>query len=347
MEEYLRAKGWDTVYKGLRPARARKLFGIEDLQLGAYATRYAKSQFPLGLYQHQLLALQSALKGHHTCLATGTASGKSAVFYCAALDLLQRNPQAKVLALYPMKALAREQEDRWKAAMAAARLPSRLVCRIDGDVLVSSRARLLKEASIVLATPDVCHAWLLPSMGQAQVWRFIRDLALIVVDEVHVYSGVFGSNSAFLFRRLQHAMSIAGRSPTYLAASATIRNPDGHLRMLFGQDFGIIGPSTDTSPQYDLLTNVSELTKYLAISTSHRFIVFVDSRKQTELISSIVARARTAEAEHEDQAGESDEGLEDQGELDSPQDLEAAEDADVPELDPYTKKAIARSSNAD
>ncbi len=312
MEEYFRAKGWDLVYTTSRPGREQELFEPQELNLGLSAAKYVERKFPNGLYKHQFLGLKSVLQGKHTCLATGTASGKSAVFYVAGLEFLYQDSDAKVLALYPMKALAREQEDRWKAALSAAYLPSWWVCRIDGDVRVDSRAKMLREARIVLATPDICHAWLLPSMRDPQVWEFIRRLKFIVVDEVHVYTGVFGSNSAFLFRRLQNAMAIAGRSATYLAASATIRNPQEHLRMLFGHDFNIIGPEVDSSPQYpldilmvrppqgrDVLTSVSDLAKYFASDSSHRFIIFVDSRKQTELISSIVARDHVDDVESE------------------------------------------------
>lgn len=320
MEEYFGGKKWELVHTASRPGRERELFEVQDLNLATSTALYVNRRFPGGLYKHQLRALEAVLKGRHACLATGTASGKSAVFYVAALELLNRDPQARVLALYPMKALAREQEDRWKEALATAYLPSWFVCRIDGDVPVGSRIGMLKEAHIVLATPDVCHAWLLPSMGKPQIWNLIHNLALIVVDEVHVYSGVFGSNAAFLFRRLQHAMSIGGRSATYLAASATIRNPEEHLKMLFGQDFEVIGPEMDTSPQYpidvlmvrppagrDVLTSASELARYLATSSPHRFIVFVDSRKQTELISSIVARERVGDDEPGNWSREDDE----------------------------------------
>jgi DEAD/DEAH box helicase domain-containing protein len=340
VERYLKEKGWQVVHRESRPGRTRQLFGVDGLNLGRQAAVYVQSKFPDGLYRHQIHALESLFTGQHTCLATGTASGKSAVFYCAALDLLQRQPGSKILAMYPMKALAREQEDRWKAAFAAACLPTSMVQRIDGDVPAASRAKLLREASVILATPDVCHAWLLPSLRQSHVWSFISSLCLVIVDEVHVYTGVFGSNSAFLFRRLQHAMTIAGKSAVYLAASATIRDPNGHLRMLFGKEFTVIGPDADTSPQYplevsmveppearDLLTAVSDFAKYLASASSGRFIVFVDSRKQTELISSIVARERASGTEQEEdpigaadedsESGEEDGGSEDTVEPDA------------------------------
>ena len=111
VERYLKEKGWQVVHRESRPGRTRQLFGVDGLNLGRQAAVYVQSKFPDGLYRHQIHALESLFTGQHTCLATGTASGKSAVFYCAALDLLQRQPGSKILAMYPMKALAREQED--------------------------------------------------------------------------------------------------------------------------------------------------------------------------------------------------------------------------------------------
>lgn len=131
----------------------------------------------------------------------------------------------RVLAIYPLKALAREQEQRWKIAFSAAGLPPDGVARLDEDVPVGQRVTLLKKAAVVVATPDILHAWLLLNVGDNVVYNFVRRLQLIIVDEVHVYTGVFGSNAAFLFRRLEHIVAIAGSRASYIVASATIKEP--------------------------------------------------------------------------------------------------------------------------
>lgn len=306
MEEFWRRKGWTVVHKKVRPGREQEFVPV-SLPLSLLTLRYINESFPNGLYRHQVLGLESILEGRPTCLATGTASGKSAVFYAAALESLLRDRDNKILALYPMKALGCEQEERWKAAFQKVGFPTELVCRIDGDVPVDIRRSLLRSSNVVIATPDVCHSWLLPSLSEREIWGFIRNLSLIVVDEIHVYTGVFGSNSAFLFRRLEHAMSLCGCKPLYLTASATIREPREHLSLLFGKEFTVIGPENDTSPRFpldiimlrpsfagDILTEISEFLEYLVKNTDNkRFIAFVDSRKQTELISSIAVRGRT------------------------------------------------------
>lgn len=144
---------------------------------------------------------------------------------------------------------------------------------------------------------------MLPNIGDKHISSFVSKLCLVIVDEVHTYTGVFGSNAAFLFRRLEHCCNLLGGSYQYLAASATIAQPSRHLQQLFGRDFYIIDSEQDTSPRYqllvnliqppgdkDLLTDVSQLMSIIANQTDKRFITFVNSRKQTELLSSVMAR---------------------------------------------------------
>ena len=173
------------------------------------------------------------------------------------------------------------------------------------------RLNILERSRVVVFTPDIIHAWLFSNLNQPAVINFLRQVRLIVVDEVHAYSGVFGSNAAFLFRRLQHLLDLLGAHPRYICASATIAQPASICNSLFGLDFELIGPEYDTSPRFPLqvylaeppgsdrfLDEVVHLLEYLThIRRDSRFIAFVDSRKQVELISSILNRLLREEAE--------------------------------------------------
>ncbi|HHW41614.1 MAG TPA: DEAD/DEAH box helicase [Syntrophomonadaceae bacterium] len=306
-------RGWELVYTIKRPPRPQSLFQVSELPLSDFCRRFITAKFPNGLFRHQIEALHSFLDGSDVGITTGTASGKSAIFYAAAIEAICRDPGMRVLAIYPLKALAREQEQRWTAAFGAAGLPPNGIARLDGDVPVSQRIALLRKAAVVVATPDILHAWLLPNIGDSVVYNFIRQLRLIVVDEVHVYTGVFGSNAAFLFRRLEHIMAIAGSRTSYIVASATINEPLEHFRALFGRNFSLIDESFDTSGQHeleifmvrpettrDLLTSISKFLQELARRTTFRFIAFVDSRKQTELVATILKRGTDQEDSIED-----------------------------------------------
>lgn len=301
--DFLDSAGWERVSRQETPSRRAWTCSADDLPLSRFARAYLASAVP-EIYLHQHQAISEALNGNNVCLATSTASGKSLAFYVAGIEALAANPAARVLAIYPLKALGKEQEERWQAALGAAGMAAE-VARIDGQVHMSLRASLLKNARVLIATPDILHAWLLGSLSDKAVLGFLRQLALIVVDEVHSYTGVFGSNSAFLFRRLQHVMSLLGSVPRYICASATIADPVGHLSKLFGVPFTFIGSDADTSPKHrvtihmvnsppraDLLSNVTDLLRHLASQGNARYIAFVDSRKQVEHISSILARTQ-------------------------------------------------------
>jgi len=301
--DFLHESGWSINHTISVHPREAQLFEIEQLNLHASTCKYIKSRFARGIYQHQLLALQYFAEGESICVATGTSSGKSMIFYSAAIEFLCRNPKGTMLLVYPMKALAREQENRINEALSDAGIAV-TTARIDGQVPVASRAALLRRSQVLIVTPDIIHSWLLTSVAEPAVRNFLKRIGLVIVDELHSYTGVFGSNSAFLFRRLQHMVSLLGGVFSYIGASATIANPDLHLRNLFGARFRLIGPEADTSPRNsleillttppkfdDLLSELTYLFKHLASQKDHRFIAFVDSRKQVEYLSAIMRRS--------------------------------------------------------
>jgi DEAD/DEAH box helicase domain-containing protein len=281
--------------------RQPEYYTFEDLAIGPEARAFL-STFPFGIYGHQKEGISKIIAGLNLCLATGTSSGKTAVFFTGAIERLSHDPNAKALAIYAAKALGREQEERWRRALIDAGLEP-AVGRIDGGVAPRLRPDLLRNSRVITATPDVLHAWLLSNLSQPAIKSFLKSISIVVVDEVHTYTGVFGSNAAFFFRRLRYLQEKLGGQSQFICASATIADPAAHLQRLFGIEFDVIGEDKDTSPAYgtelhlitppreeDLLTETSRLLRHLATSTEERFIAFVDSRKQAEHISSIVSR---------------------------------------------------------
>ncbi|MEJ5226814.1 DEAD/DEAH box helicase [Thermodesulfovibrio sp.] len=314
----LEDNGWQVVYKHLIPSRSKEVYSIDDLELSEFNKRYLNSSFPNGLYKHQKEALKRFINGQNVCITSGTASGKSLVFYVGAIEKISADPDAKVIAIYPLKALGKEQEERWIQALRAAGL-TYAVGRIDGQVDTNRRLPILDNSQIVIFTPDIIHAWLLSNLSQKSVIKFLKKVSLIIVDEVHIYTGVFGSNSAFLFRRLQHILKLLNNSPSYICASATIANPENHLKNLFGIDFSVIGEDYNTSPKnecevyfinpprtHDFLKEISVFLNNLSSEDKTRFIAFVDSRKQTEHIASILNRISEEELENEEEELEED-----------------------------------------
>ncbi len=309
LEAFLAGNGWELRHKDVRAERKASYVAHEALTLGS-APRRALTPYTDGIYGHQYEAIKTYLDGENLAVTTATASGKTLIFNVCALEELQRNPNARIAAIYPLKALAGEQYDRWQKTVTDSALDVN-VGRIDGGVNTRDRLKILAESRVIVFTPDIIHAWLLSSIATPAVLEFLRHLSLIVVDEAHTYSGVFGSNSAFLFRRLLHASRKLGAHPRFIASSATIADPCMHLANLTGETFKIVDSSIDTSAraelttllvappkEKDLLSAVSDLVVHASVNTNHQSITFVDSRKQTEYLATIVERSFNEEAEN-------------------------------------------------
>ncbi|MEM5434724.1 DEAD/DEAH box helicase [Paraburkholderia diazotrophica] len=310
LEQYLCDAGWTVAHRDHREARDGVFYRFDDL--GLEAPSLAALRGYDGIYRHQREAIERYLQGHNLAVTTPTASGKTLIFNVCALEELAVDPTARIAAVYPLKALAAEQTARWQKVVEDSGMNVK-VGRVDGGVQSHERLRVLKESRIVVMTPDIIHAWLLSSIDTPAVRDFLANLTLLIADEAHTYSGVFGSNSAFLFRRLLHATRKLGGDFNFIASSATMENPQAHLNSLTGEQFEVIGADVDSSVRSelkllmvnapkskDLLSSVSDLITFASTQTSHQSITFVDSRKQTEYLASIVERRVNEEAEGEE-----------------------------------------------
>ena len=256
------------------------------------------------LWRHQAYAIEWLGKGRNIVIPTGTASGKSLIFRSFAFHRILQNSNHRVLIFYPLKALASDQMRGWRTMASGLGLPEDTIGRIDGSIAVQERDSILEKARIIIMTPDVCHAWLMSRLSMPVVKQFLRQLGFIVMDEAHTLEGVFGSNFAFLIRRLLAARhwllkdAIGDRSIQFVAATATISNPKELLSALTGVDFDLIDETMDGSPRSKRLcahiaappAEELQLVRMLQIellqnSKTGGFITFVDSRKAVELLA--------------------------------------------------------------
>lgn len=311
IEEYFRNNGWDIAFTDQRPARKGEFYPFDDMGLSAKSIN-ALNGFEQGIYKHQKLAVSHYLDGKNVVITTPTASGKSLIFQVSAIEALSHNSSARIAAIYPLKALATEQRERWANILGHSQVDAQ-VGRIDGGINVNERPKILKSSRVVVMTPDIIHAWLFYNIQTPPVIDFIKNLSLIILDEAHTYSGVFGSNSAYLLRRLLHANKKLGGNARFIASSATMSDPREHLAKLTGEDFEVVGADMDTSERSKLeilfveppekddpLSILSDLIHFGATETDHQSITFVDSRKQTEYVASIIDRKLQAEGEQDE-----------------------------------------------
>ena len=204
------------------------------------------------IWLHQARALQELTDGNNVGVATATASGKSRVFQLWTLHQLMTDPDATALVFYPTKALANDQANSWNRRCADVGLPGNTVDQINGDVPMNRRDGIINTSRVIIMTPDVCHAWMTRKAETPSVKKFLRGLRVIIIDEAHTYESIFGSNSAYLFRRLITACITAGnpRPPQCIAATATILEPATHLQRLTGQEFQVIDQEENGAPRF-------------------------------------------------------------------------------------------------
>ena len=254
------------------------------------------------LYAHQAAAIEAA-QGRPFVVTTGTASGKSMCFNLPALQTLCSIPTARALYLYPTKALAQDQA----RAIASFRLGRSVRPAIyDGDTKREERTAIRKRSNLILTNPDMLHMGILPN--HAAWGDFFKNLRVVVVDEAHVYRGVFGSHVGNVLRRLRRAtVAYSGEEPLILLASATIANPVELAEDLTGVE-GFVHIDEDGSPgaarqiamwnppvtdealqtRRSALGEAADMVRQLMVGGA-RTICFVKSRKGVELVAKLVA----------------------------------------------------------
>ena len=208
------------------------------------------------LYLHQAAAIDAARAGQDVVVATSTASGKTLCYNVPVLESIAQSSQARALYLFPTKALAQDQLRALKELIDQTRrvtekntngLPvfTPRFGTYDGDTPKSSRTRLRRDANIILTNPDMLHVGVLPNH---RLWsHFLKNLKFVVVDEAHIYRGVFGSHIAVILRRLTRLCQLYGNRPQFICCSATIANPGEHIERLTGRRPQVI--DQDGSPQ--------------------------------------------------------------------------------------------------
>lgn len=195
-------------------------------------------------YTHQAQAINAIRDGQNVIVATSTASGKTLVYNVPVLESLLAEPRARALYLFPTKALAQDQLRSLRQLTQHA-LRNLTYGTYDGDTSKSARTRLRQSASILLTNPDMLHVGILPNHT---LWsHFLSNLRYIVIDEAHVYRGVFGSQVACVLRRLLRLCRFYGAEPQFVCCSATIANPGEHAQRLTSQPALVV--SDDGSPQ--------------------------------------------------------------------------------------------------
>lgn len=301
-------EGEEITYRGVEPAREARTAPLpDDLDPRVGAALVATGV--TALYRHQAEAWEAARRGENVVVTTGTASGKSLAFNLPVLDAMSRDPKTRALYLYPTKALAQDQA----RALAELRVQGVKPAIYDGDTPSERRWQVRKWANLILTNPDMLHVGVLPHHHR---WGdLLANLRFVVVDEAHVYRGVFGSHVANVLRRLRRLARVYGAEPQLLLASATIANPGELARELTGESATVIDQDAAPAAEREVViwnpplldaglglraSPLGDASRLLAALASRelRTICFAKSRRAAEVVHrSAVERVDASTAE--------------------------------------------------
>ena len=250
------------------------------------------------LYTHQAEAVEAARRGENVVVVTATASGKTLCYNVPVLETIFSDRNAKALYLFPTKALAQDQLKTLKRYREFRPDLPLMAGTYDGDTPQELRRQLRDEGNVILTNPDMLHSGVLPN--HARWAHFLEGLEYVVIDEVHTYRGVFGSNVANVIRRLRRVCGHYGAAPQFICCSATIGNPAEHARGIVGLPMTLV--DSDGSPRGKkkfVLWNPpyldeSKLGRRSPNSEAHRLMVDLIDKYHVQTIAFVRART-TAE----------------------------------------------------
>ncbi|KAL8927539.1 MAG: hypothetical protein Q9208_002344 [Pyrenodesmia sp. 3 TL-2023] len=266
------------------------------------------------LYSHQAEAINNLHDGFNVIIATSTSSGKSLIYQVPMLHELEQDTNARGMYIFPTKALAQDQRRSMKEMLRfMPGLEETIVDTFDGDTAMADRNTIRDDGRIIFTNPDMLHITILP---QEDKWRsFLQNLKYVVVDELHVYNGLFGSHVAFIMRRLRRICAAVGnRHVKFISCSATVANPEEHMRTIFGVDnirltdfdgspsgrkeflcwnTPFKDPADPSSGRGDAMAETARLFCQL-ILRGVRVIAFCRVRKQCEVLITAVRNEATA-----------------------------------------------------
>ncbi len=232
------------------------------------------------LYTHQAKCFEEIALGHDICVVTPTASGKTLCYNLPVLNEILKNPDARALYLFPTKALSADQVSELYELIELIGADLKTFT-YDGDTPGAARRAVRQAGHVVVTNPDMLHSGILPHHTK---WvKLFENLRYIVIDEIHTYRGVFGSNLANVLRRLMRLCAFYGSHPQFILCSATIKNPEELARTLIGRPVTLVDDNgAPSGERHVIFYNPPVVNRQLGIRKSVLF--------QTRVISSLLVQ---------------------------------------------------------
>ena len=189
------------------------------------------------LYTHQATCLEAVARGEDVTVVTPTASGKTMCYNLPVLSAILQDQDSRALYLFPTKALSADQVSELYDMIEEMGVDIKTYT-YDGDTPAAARKAVRQAGHIVVTNPDMLHSGILPHHTK---WvKLFENLRYVVIDEIHTYRGVFGSNLANVLRRLMRLCEFYGSHPRFILCSATIANPRELAETLIGRPVTLV-----------------------------------------------------------------------------------------------------------
>jgi len=215
------------------------------------------------LYTHQAQAVRFVRNGQDVVLVTPTASGKTLCYNLPVLQSILDEPETRALYLFPTKALAQDQMHEVHSLIADLQADIKTFT-YDGDTPDDARQAIRKQGHIVVTNPDMLHAGILPHHTKWQ--KLFVNLKYVVIDELHIYRGIFGSHFANVIRRLVRICRFYGANPVFICCSATVANPREHAEKILERKVALLDKSgAPTAAKTFILYNPPLVNRELGI----------------------------------------------------------------------------------
>ncbi|PWY97459.1 P-loop containing nucleoside triphosphate hydrolase protein [Testicularia cyperi] len=308
IEEMRAAEWWkDQVVPGghkVFDARQAKTGQLEYLLSQAVVNALYATHGIEEFYSHQAESLNALHQGKNVIVSTSTSSGKSLIYQLPVLGALEVDGESTAMFIFPTKALAQDQRRSLQDLLSNCEgLEGAIVATYDGDTDRELRKDIRERASVIFTNPDMLHQAILPA---EDVWRrFLRNLRYVVVDELHIYNGLFGAHVSFIMRRLRRICNALGNDRVqFVSCSATVANPRQHMQTLFGvEDVHVVtedgSPAgrkewliwnppyiDETDPAQGRVSSYAEVSKVFRhlIQRGVRTIIFTKVRRTCEIV---------------------------------------------------------------
>ena len=295
LENILRDKNHKVVHVEVEKPQEPPLgSAVEEMPINDRLKKVLVDRGIKRLYKFQEEAVLSILEGNHTLILAGTGTGKTEAFLIPILNDIIRNPFAgtRALLIYPTKALARDQLSRINELTKSFFGVRTGV--FDGDTSQSERKKIFSmPPALLLTNPDMIHVSLMYS--EDFKW-LLKKVKYVVLDDMHVYNGVFGTHVAYVIKRLSRFLS---RDVVFIGSSATIGNPEDYSKQFFGKEMNVVRASGGRRgylihvmvrpvARSKLIESIALLRKCLEHDL--KTLVFADSHRMVELVKRLAER---------------------------------------------------------